>query len=96
MPHLLLRLLLAVAHLLLGDVEAQARVGRVLAPDGAAGLIRDALDLHGMGSARSGAGWGHAAGPGVGLCLTSRSRSFLVRCICLRIWERCSITSVFS
>ena len=28
--------------------------------------------------------------------LTSRSRSFLVKCICLRIWERCSITNVFS
>lgn len=95
-PHLFLGLLLAVAHLLLGDVQAQARVGWVLAPDGAAGLIRDALDLCGMGSAHSGAAWGHAARPAVGLFLTSRSRSFLVRCICLRICERCSITSVFS
>lgn len=60
-PHLLLWLLLAISSLLLGDVQAQACVGRVLAPDGATGFIRDALDLWGRGQQRErgtrGLGW---------------------------------------
>lgn len=43
--HLLLWLLLAVTGCLLGNVEAEPSVGWILPPNGAPGLICDALDL---------------------------------------------------